>query len=282
MVDGEGSCGQTVVCGQMVEGAIMTLGLRSPLLEGAGFRHAFFGRQGGVSPPPWDTLNFSTASGDVVSAVGTNLQRAAAEIGVSAEHIYYLSQVHGCDHRVLLGQEDREALLFEEGDITLSSVPWVGCGVRAADCPAVLVADRVTGSVAAIHSGWRGTVAGVAAAGVAALRALINGPGDLIAAVGPHIERCCFEVGADVAAQLAAASDCGAAAVVHGFPKPHVDLRQVIEAQLRSVGVRDVDHVAGCTMCDAERFHSYRRDGPRSGRMLGVIVAREQGARLRQ
>jgi YfiH family protein len=266
----------------MVEGAIMVLGTRSRLLEGAGFRHAFFGRQGGVSPPPWESLNFSTASGDEPEAVRTNLERAAAEIGLSADHVYYLNQVHGCDHRVLSGDEDREALLFEEGDITLSSVPWVGCGVRAADCPAVLLADRVTGSVAAIHSGWRGTVAGVAAAGVAALRAQIAGPGDLIAAVGPHIEACCFEVGSDVAAQLAAASTCGAAAVDRGFSKPHVDLRRVIEAQLRSAGVSDVDHVVGCTMCDAHLFHSYRRDGPRSGRMLGVIAAREKGARRTQ
>ncbi len=259
----------------------MALGIGSPLLEEAGFRHAFFSRQGGVSQPPWDSLNFSTASGDEPEAVRVNLRRAAAEIGVSADRIYYLSQVHGCDHRVLSGDEDREAVVLEQGDITLSSVPGVGCGVRAADCPAVLLADRLTGSVAAIHSGWRGTVAQVAAAGVGALRKLIAGPGDLVAAVGPHIERCCFEVGPDVAARLAAASDCGAAAVDWGFSRPHVDLRRVIEAQLRNAGVREVDHVPGCTMCDPERFHSYRRDGPRSGRMLGVIAAREPGARHR-
>jgi len=256
----------------------MNLALTSPALADAGFSHGFFGRQGGVSQPPYATLNFSTAGGDDPAAVAENLSRAAAEMGVTADHIYYLSQVHGTDHRVLTGTEDREAVLCEQGDITLSSTPDVACAVRAADCAAVLLADRTTGAVAAAHSGWRGTEAQVAVAAVTALRSLIGGPGDLIAAIGPHIERCCFEVGADVAARLVAASPCGEAAVDRGSPKPRVDLRRIIDAQLRAAGVTTVDHVAGCTMCDAEHFHSYRRDGPRSGRMLAAIVARRPTA----
>ncbi|MBW2453997.1 MAG: peptidoglycan editing factor PgeF [Deltaproteobacteria bacterium] len=260
----------------------MALALTSALLAEAGFRHGFFGRRGGVSQPPFESLNFSTAAGDDPAAVGENLARAAAEIGVQPDRVYYLSQVHGCDHRVLTGAEDREAVLLEQGDITLSAVPEVACAVRAADCAAVLLADRSTGSVAAVHSGWRGTEARVVQVGVEALRALIGGPGDLVAAVGPHIERCCFEVGPDVAKRLAAASDCGQAVVDWSPSRPKVDLRRIIEAQLRSMGVAAVDHVAGCTMCDPLRFHSYRRDGPRSGRMLGAILVRPAAARVGQ
>ncbi len=260
----------------------MALALTSTLLADAGFRHGFFGRQGGVSQPPFESLNFSTAAGDEPAAVAENLARAAAEMGVQPDRVYYLSQVHGCDHRILTGAEDREAMLFEPADITVSSSAEVACAVRAADCAAVLLADRETGSVAAVHSGWRGTEARVVEAGVEALRALTGGPGDLIAAVGPHIERCCFEVGPDVAERLAAASDCGETAVDWTPSRPKVDLRRIIEAQLRAVGVTAVDHVAGCSMCDPVRFHSYRRDGPRSGRMMGAIVVRPGAARASQ
>jgi YfiH family protein len=249
----------------------MTLGLCSNLLAEAGFRHAFFMRLGGVSPPPWESLNFSTASGDSGDAVATNLSRAARSLEVPAERIYFLSQVHGHDHRRLDGTEDRQAMLHVEGDITVSSTPQVGCAVRMADCPAVLVAHRESGSVAAIHSGWRGTVQHAVAAGVKALRDMA-GDGPLLAAVGPHIESCCFEVGADVAVEIAAASDLGDSIIDDSRAKPHVDLRRVIDAQLRSAGVGAIDHVRGCTMCDSKRFHSYRRDGKVSGRMLAVIV----------
>ncbi len=94
--------------------------------------------------------------------------------------------------------------------------------------------------------------------------------------VGPHIEQCCFEVGPDVAAEIAAASALGDGVVDRSRDKPHVDLRRVIAAQLEDEGVAAVDQVEGCTMCDARRFHSYRRDGAVSGRMLAVIVSEER------
>ncbi len=250
------------------------LGLRSALLEQAGFRHAFFMRNGGVSPEPWKSLNFSSASGDLPERVAENVSRAAGELKVDPERVYYLSQVHGTAHHVLDGDEEQSSILYVEGDITVSRHADVACAVRMADCGAVLIGDRSSGAVAAIHSGWRGTVLGAAPAGVAALRALLGQDGDLVAALGPHIEQCCFEVGDDVAAEIAAATPLGEGIIDRSRPKPHVDLRRVIERQLRDVGVEEVDHVAGCTVCDGERFHSYRREGKKSGRMLAAIVAR--------
>jgi YfiH family protein len=251
--------------------------LASPLLEGAGFRHAFFTRRGGVSVPPWDTLSFAVSVGDDPAAVRENFTRAARHLGVDVARVYVLSQVHGTASHVLTGAEDRDDVVRAVGDITLSRVPGVACGVRSADCVPVLVADLTTGAVAAIHSGWRGTVADAAAAGVAALRALVGGEGDLVAAIGPHIQRCCFEVGDDVAAQLAACSPLGEAAVLRAPDrKPHVDLRRIVRAQLEAVGLAPaaIDDVLGCTVCEPDRFHSYRRDGARSGRLLSAIVAR--------
>lgn len=252
--------------------------LASPLLDGAGFRHAFFTRQGGVSRPPWDSLSFAVSVGDDEGDVRENYARAARALGVSASRVYVCSQVHGTDARVLTGEE-APAVVVRTGtaDVTLSRVPGVACGVRSADCVPVLVGDRVTGAVAAIHSGWRGTVQNVTAAGIGALRELIGSDGDLVAAIGPHIAPCCFEVGEDVARDLAAASSLGERAVIRAEGrKPHVDLRAVVHAQLEAAGIEDarIDDVMGCTVCEKERFHSFRRDGKLSGRMLSAIVAR--------
>jgi hypothetical protein len=250
-------------------------GLESALLAGAGFRHAFFTRRGGVSRAPWDTLSFAISVGDDPGAVHENLARAARALEIPLGQLYMLNQVHGTAHRELTGGEDRDEVIRSVGDITVSRAAGVACGVRSADCVPVLVADRRTGAVAAIHSGWRGTVAGAAAAGVAALRELAGGPGDLCAAVGPHIEACCFEVGEDVAASLAGCSRAGRGAVLPGA-RPRVDLRRIVRAQLEAAGLdaAAIDDVRGCTVCEPERFHSHRRDGERSGRMLSAIVAR--------
>jgi hypothetical protein len=121
--------------------------------------------------------------------------------------------------------------------------------------------------------------------GVRALRELIGaGGGELIAAIGPHIEACCFEVGEDVARELADASTAGESAVLRGSKvsgappegKPRVDLRRIVRAQLEEAGIEPgaIDDVRGCTVCDKERFHSFRRDRDRSGRLLSAIVAR--------
>jgi YfiH family protein len=248
--------------------------LTSPLLSEAGFAHAFFTRRGGVSQPPWSSLNFGTS--DERASVHENLARAARALGVAPERVHYLSQVHGTGACVVDASSDRELTLRTEGDITLSTSPLVACGVRSADCVTVLVGCRRTGAVAAIHSGWRGTAANVAAHGVEALRELIGGPPDAVAAIGPHIERCCFEVDEDVAAELSGCSSLGARAIERADGRARVDLRAIVRAQLEAAGVSGaaIDDVHGCTVCDAERFYSFRRDKDESGRMLAAIVAR--------
>jgi len=280
--------------------------LQSPLLIEAGFAHAFFTRRGGVSEPPWDTLNFSMAQGDAPDAVRENRRRAARALGVSERALYYLSQVHGTEATILRGDEDPEEVVRRVGDITLSSTPHVACGVRSADCVPVLLADRHTGSVAAVHSGWKGTLLGASVIGLRRLRELAaqnrrdddaDGPrtDDILAAIGPCISVCCFEVGEDVAQSLAKASSAGDSALSWGSPTARgasglslstptardstartrrVDLRVIVRAQLVLAGVPDanIQDVLGCTVCDRDRFHSYRRDGERSGRLLSAIV----------
>lgn len=253
------------------------IALKSALLEAEGFPHGFFLRQGGVSAGPFRSLSFISSSGDSVENVRQNVERAAAFLGVSPDKVYYLSQVHGVEVQALGGTEDPAEVVRRTGDATMSDVPGVACGVRSADCGTLLIGDRSTGRVAAVHAGWRGTVGGVVAAAVRALGAAGSRPEDLVAAIGPHIESCCFEVGGDVAEEIAASAPNrdGVVIFVEGG-KPRVDLRAVLVSQLESLGIDKarIDHVRGCTVCDEERFFSYRRDGKVSGRLLSAIVPR--------
>jgi YfiH family protein len=246
--------------------------LTSALLARAGFRHAFFTRGGGVSTGPYSSLNFSYAVGDRPEDVDENLRRAAQALAVPAEHVYFLAQVHGSTVVELSDRQPHREVLSLEGDALVSGAADVACGVRTADCVPVLVADQSTGRVAAIHAGWRGVVAAVVPA---ALAALGGQPSNWIAAIGPHISAQRFEVSDDVATELESASsaDC---VVRHAKQKPHVNLRLATRGQLLAHGMPNsaVDDVFGCTNSDPLRFFSFRRDGKLSGRHLSAIVPR--------
>jgi len=199
--------------------------------------------------------------------VGECVRTIAREIGFEPESLYQASQVHGA--RTIVAEGEPAVLLKEEADALVAFEAGRAVGVRVADCTPVLVGDPVTGAAVAIHAGWRGVVANVIASGVSAMR---GDASKMIAAIGPCIEACCFEVGEDVAAQIAGASD--RSVIVRGRVKPHVDMRKATRAQLRGAGLSDhrIFDVEGCTKHDA-RFHSHRRDADRAGRNIAVIVA---------
>jgi polyphenol oxidase len=248
--------------------------LESVLLRDAGFRHAFFTRNGGVSAGAYASLSFSVAAGDSVTNVRQNLERAGTELGVNPESIHFLSQVHGRTTRVLVGGEKQTNVIELEGDALISEAANLACAVRSADCVPVLLADRRGGAVGAAHAGWRGAAQGVVTSAVQALRDLTP-DADLIAAIGPHISQVAFEVSPDTAeAILAASHDPGI--VDRSREKPHVDLRRMLRAELRSLGLADsaIDDVWGCTVSEPTRFFSFRRDGKHSGRHLSAIVPR--------
>jgi YfiH family protein len=227
--------------------------LRSELLDRYGFAHGF-------SLAPLDFRRLSEAD--------ASLRSLADDLGVDRARLYQASQVHGS--RVVVAEGDPGGFVHEEADAVVGRDPAVTVGVRVADCTPVLAANVETGHVVAIHAGWRGVVAGVVRAGIGAIRSHSK----IVAAVGPSIGVCCFEVGDDVAAQIAGA--CGDPSVVlrDRGPKPHVDMRQAVRDQLASIGVVDVEDVDGCTKCGGARFHSHRRDADRAGRHLMLIRVR--------
>jgi YfiH family protein len=251
--------------------------LGSPLLHAHGFRHGFNLRTGGVSTAePYASFNLGRAGGDDPAHVEENHGRFARALGYARGELYEVSQVHGAAALVIDRAEGPGAFRRREADALIAPSGGLCAGVRIADCAPVLLADVESGAVAAVHAGWRSTVAGVLEASCAALlRAGSGRRSALRAAIFPHIRACCFEVGADVAARLHAASP-EALAVDDSREKPHVDLAAILRAKLAALGVaaQHVDDVAGCTRCEPDRFFSYRRGGQHSGRHLCAIVSR--------
>jgi hypothetical protein len=151
-----------------------------------------------------------------------------------------------------------------DGDALISQERGVVVGVKTADCVPILLVDPVTRAVAAVHAGWRGTAENIVGNAVRALQDKFGArPGDLLAAIGPSIGPCCYEVGPDVGVRFGGPST----------GKTHLNLPLVNEQQLRAIGVNSVWKSGECTFCAADRFFSFRRERERAGRMLSFIGA---------
>jgi hypothetical protein len=251
--------------------------ITSPLIPD-GFRHGFSTRQGGVSAPPFDSLNLGKKWGDRPESVEENRRRLLAASGTGVMHL--AAQVHGAAVLQVGAHDDPARTAGLEADALISDGPGLAVAVYVADCVPVLMADPRTGAFAAVHAGWRGVVAGVVPAAVAAMGSAFGShPADLRVALGPAISACCFEVGPEVAAAFTAALP-GEPGVVIERPgrKPHVDLRRALALQLQRAGVPApaVDargDTAACTVCDpAGRFFSYRRDRGRTGTHIAFVT----------
>lgn len=238
----------------------------SALLRREGFLHGFSTRRGGVSAAPFDSLNLGGSVGDDPAAVEENLRRLAAEAGFERGGFRAVLQVHG--DRVVTADE-RPIPAGTEADALVSRTPGIAVAVKTADCVPILIASAATGSVAAVHAGWRGTDAAIVQR---AVESLGLPPSELVAAVGPAIGACCYEVSEELAARFAARHG-SASGVVRGR---HLDLPAANRALLLEAGLRPeaIDVLDACTACDAERFFSHRRDRGNTGRHLSFVVAR--------
>jgi YfiH family protein len=174
--------------------------------------------------------------------------------------VVLVHQIHSA--RVLTSAE--AAVRLQDADALISNTPGIPIGIKTADCVPVLLADPVHRAVAAVHAGWRGTVASIVSA---AIRRMSREFGvraeDLHAAIGPSIGSCCYEVGPEVAAEFGIRTD-------HHV---HLDLWQINRKQLEAAGLDPANiSVSGeCTCCGRERYHSYRRDREAAGRMVSWI-----------
>lgn len=248
------------------------IGAHSALSVGA----AMTTRQGGVSAAPWHTLNLGLAVGDAAEAVAENRRRHAQALGVPP---VWLRQVHGT-----------QVLRWRAGDAWQPEAPadavWttergVACTVLVADCLPVLLALRDGSAVAAAHAGWRGLAAGVLQASV---RALCEGSGarphEVLAWLGPCIGAQAFEVGAEVLTAFGRSTEHQGQGQdpscfvwqprADGSPRWRADLQGLAREALAAAGVTAIGADSVCTVADASRFFSFRRDGV-TGRMAASI-----------
>ncbi len=244
--------------------------LRTQMFPGS-IIHGFTTRVGGVSRGRYATLNVGERWGDEPEAVTENLRRVAEAAQFDIARLVRVRQVHGAV--VLAADEIHET---SEADALwcgrMRPDPSKVVGVLTADCVPILLCDRNARVVAAVHSGWKGTVANIAACTVETLTTAGGvEPGQLLAAIGPCIEVAAFEVGEEVAEHF------DARFVHRGFgAKPHVDLVACVRAQLEGAGIpaNQIEHVGTCTHAHPELYFSYRRDGAGIGQQLSFIGLR--------
>jgi len=230
--------------------------------------HGFTTRAGGVSAAPFDALNLGDQVGDDPAAVAENWRRLEAATGLGFARV---RQVHGA--RVVAAAAASSP--GREADAVVSSITGVAACVAVADCVPILLAAPGGRAVAAVHAGWRGTLALAARAGAEALAEAPGGGGDLAAlraAIGPSIGPCCYQVSADLAARFAATF--GPEVVVEGPGGPRLDLWQANARCLRAAGLVEVEVLGRCTACEPATFFSHRRDAGRTGRLVGFAAPR--------
>lgn len=233
-----------------------------------GARAVFTLRDQGVSDAPWNSLNLGLHTGDERAMVGENRRRAAAVAAVERHDVRTVLQVHGSS--VWVDGDGQEAAPWtaeppqvEADALVTAHGSGHSLAVMVADCPPVAIVTAA--GVSAVHAGWRSLVGGIFER--VAERLDLDGA---VAAIGPCIGPCCFEVGVEVANQFHVDDVYGP--VVEG-ERPHVNLRAAITRRLEALGVARVDVLKVCTSCD-ERCFSHRRDLGRTGRQALLLAPR--------
>jgi purine-nucleoside/S-methyl-5'-thioadenosine phosphorylase / adenosine deaminase len=231
-------------------------------LEGG--RAAFSTRLGGVSEPPFDSLNLGLLTEDAKEAVAENRDRLAAALEFAPDQVVFARQIHGTDliehpsefrgSFVASGatKEPRNGVPQADGHVVRN--PGTAALVFVADCLPVALSGP--NGVAMVHAGWRGLAGGILAAGAEAV-------GATSAAIGPGIGPCCYEVGEEVLGAFSGLGDGVAADRM-------LDLPGVARCLLADVGVERVESAGLCTSCEEELFFSHRRDRGRTGRQAGI------------
>jgi hypothetical protein len=247
----------------------------SAKLDAIGVRHAFSTRIGGVSPPPFDSLNLGNPNGqakDDENRIRQNYGRLMSSIGCGDEMPLRVHQVHG--RQVARVEMGRAFDTRQEADALVSRDSQRAICVRTADCVPVLLCSGDGRMVAAVHAGWRGIVAGVIPAAVGQMVELGGAADALVAAIGPCIGPAAFEVGPEVLRAFAE-GDRTLYLRVLSPSAPTVDLRAAAQAQLIGSGLRpgNIDSTDLCTASRRDEFFSHRRDRGVTGRMAAVIAA---------
>ena len=252
-----------------------------PALSGAGAVAGFTTRHEGVSRPPYNSLNLGSNTLDSTHNVEGNRSLLARSVGATLDRFLTVTQVHGTDLLVIdAPNAELGHFLKLECDGIITNQPGIMIAVCIADCVPILLHDPVKGVVAALHAGWQGTVGNIAGKGVEAMVSMFaSNPKDILAAIGPSISGCCYEVDAPI---RDAFKKAGAAwdlfTTEQGEGKWLLDLPAANRRNLLDAGLApgQIESDGSCVCCTQELFFSYRRDAGDTGRQAGFIMLEER------
>jgi polyphenol oxidase len=250
--------------------------MTEPLTAALPARHGFFTRQGGVSQGPYASLNCSLSSQDSFEHVLENRARVARALGALPAALVGVTQVHGTD--VATVTEPWPAGQGPTADAMVTDRAGIALGIVTADCAPVLFCDPVSGVIGAAHAGWRGAVAGVLEATLAAMARLGARPERTAVAIGPCIGAASYEVAADLRDAVLARDAADVRFFGDGRPgRWQFDLQGYCAERLRVAGVAMVARVTADTAAEAETFFSHRRrtlagGGPIGHQMSAIVL----------
>jgi polyphenol oxidase len=247
-----------------------------PFLRFAGFpedgvqQHAVFTRHGGISPAPFHTLNLSVSVADTRDNVYANRTRAYGIYGRDTHSVVHAHLVHGAGVAEVTRADD--GTWRPEVDAIITAEPGCALTMNYADCAPIFLYDPVRRAIGLGHAGWQGAIKDLPGALVRAMHdAFGSHPTDLLAAVGPCIGPCCYEVGEPVIGQVhdafAVPDDL---LIADGGPRPHFDLPAANRRRLFDAGVQQVEMSGLCTACRTDLFFSHRAEKGLTGR-FGVM-----------
>jgi len=239
-----------------------------------GLRHGFSTRQRGEHSQLEQPLNLGYTAWDSDDRVDENKRLFLSALNLCNTRLATLHQIHSC--RIHIIKELPDKWNPPQGDALVAGIQSMALAVQTADCLPVLIADPNGSVIAAVHSGWRGTLQQIAFHTIYAMRnAFGSNPADLQVAIGPGIRSCCFEVGQEVydlflinsRETLKAKPSSGRQG------KYLLDLPEILKIQLHSAGINpdNIYDLALCTCCSTDTFFSYRAEGVNAGRLMSVI-----------
>jgi YfiH family protein len=234
-----------------------------------GLRHGLFTRLGGVSQPPYASLNIGSSVGDDPASVAENTRRCVSTLGFQVGQVVTAFQVHSSTVARVDWRNAGQVISATDGLVT--DARGIVLVLRFADCVPILLYDAEHGALGLAHAGWRGTLAGIATQAVLAMKEHFGTrPERLWAGIGPAIGPCCYEVSTDLGDAFAhrfgeqvIARDEGA--------RLSVDLPRANALALEEAGLQEIEIAGLCTACHTGEFFSHRAEGGRTGRQPALI-----------
>jgi YfiH family protein len=246
------------------------------LMDQTGVRHGFFTRQDGASEGIYASLNCGFGSDDVAENVAENRRRVASRLGVAADRLVTVRQVHS--PKVITAEASWTPDEAPEGDAAVTTVRGLAIGILTADCTPILFADAEAGVIGAAHAGWRGAKSGIIEAVVHRMEQLGADRKRICAAIGPTISQNAYEVGTEFEEAFCADDNDNRVffTTKTAGGKPHFDLPAYCREALKRAGLRHIDSLEHCTCENESLFFSYRRSVHRGegdyGRQISAIV----------